>query len=134
MVTRNFYFCALLTLVLLGCDAASSQKARMQGTPAPNWPALSALNSESGMMSVGMALQMQGPAAAKQAAAAPEFKKLLDDFDKAGVPSQFANAARQSAHKELVESLRKLPDAASDDEVKSLWEKARASMQTLTTP
>lgn len=106
----------------------------MEGTRAPNWPALQALNDQGGMMTVGMALQMQGPAAAKKAAASPDFKKLLDNFDTTPIPSEFATSARQAAKKDLVESLQKLPDAGSDDEVKSLWEKARSSMQALTSP
>lgn len=134
MVTRTHYLLVLLALVVVGCEGSGSQRQRMEGTRAPNWPALQALNDQGGMMTVGMALQMQGPSAAKKAAAAPEFKKLLDTFETTPIPSQFANAARETAKKELVESLRKLAEAGSDAEVKELWEKARASMRTLSSP
>lgn len=134
MVTRTQCLLVLLALVVVGCEGSGSQRKRMEGAQAPNWPALQALNDQGGMMTVGMALQMQGPAAAKKAAAAPEFKKLLDDFEATPIPSQFSNSARETAKKELVESLRKLPEAGSDAEAKELWEKARAAMQTLTTP
>ena len=82
-------------------------------------------------MTVGMSLQMQGPQAAKKAAAAPAFNQLLDSFEKEAIPSEFATAEREAAKKTFVESLRGIAKAASDDEIKTLWEKARESIGTM---
>jgi hypothetical protein len=106
----------------------------MEGARAPDWPALQAMNGDGGLIAVGMSMQTQGPQAAKEAAAAPEFKQLLDDLDKTPIPSEFATSAREAAKKDFVESLRKLAEADSDDEIKELWEKAKASMATLGSP
>jgi len=92
------------------------------------------MNGDGGLITVGMSMQTQGPKGAKEAAAAPKFKQLLDDLDKTPIPSEFSTSAREAAKKDFVESLRKLPEAGSDDEVKELWEKAKASMSTLGAP
>jgi hypothetical protein len=86
------------------------------------------------MISVGMSMQMQGPKAAQQAAAAPKFKQLLDDLEKSTIPSRFSTPAREAAKKDLVAALRKVADGGPDEELKAQWEKARESMKTLGAP
>ena len=83
---------------------------------------------------VGMGMQMEGPSTAKKAAAAPKFQELVDAFDKEPIPSSFATPARQAAKKNVVEALRKLPQAASDDEAKKLWQEVQDNMQTISAP
>jgi hypothetical protein len=133
-VVRVYCLLALGALIVAGCDPGAGARKKMEGPRAPTWPALEALRGENGMMSVGMSLQMEGPAAAKLAATAPTFKQLLDDFEKQPIPSAFSTTARETAKKDLVETLRKLPQAASDDEIKALWEQATGSMKTVGTP
>ena len=133
-MARAFCFLALLAVIVAGCEPGASARKKMEGTRAPDWPALKAINGEGGLVTVGMSLQMQGPKGAKQAAAAPKFKQLLDDLEKAPIPSEFSTSARVAAKKDVVESLRKLAEAGSDNDIKELWEKTRASMQTLGTP
>ena len=103
----------------------------MEGPAAPNWPALQAMNAEGGLITVGMSMQMQGPKAAQKAAAAPAFNQLLDNFEKEAIPSEFSTAEREAAKKSLVESLRGLAKAGSDDEIKALWEKAQESTRKM---
>lgn len=133
-MTRMFCFWALLALMIVGCDGSASQRSRMEGKQAPNWPALQAMKDQGGLMTVGMSLQMQGPQAAKAAAAAPQFKQLLDNFEKEPIPSEFSTPARETAKKDVVESLRKLAEAGSDAEIKTLWEKAQEGMKVLSSP
>jgi hypothetical protein len=130
-VARAFSLLALLALVVAGCTPGGAARKQMEGTEAPDWPALNAMNGDGGIMTVGMGMDMEGPNAAKEAAAAPTFKQLLDDFDKTPIPRKWSTSAREAAKKDFVESLRKLAEAGSDDEIKELWEKAKASMQTL---
>ena len=133
-MARAFSLLALLALVVAGCSPGGAARKQMEGTRAPDWPALTAMNGDGGLITVGMSMQTQGPKGAKEAAAAPKFKQLLDDLDKTPIPSEFSTSAREAAKKDFVESLRKLPEAGSDDEVKELWEKAKASMSTLGAP
>jgi len=126
---------ALVVAVLVaGCDGSASQKRKLEGQQAPSWPAQQALAGEGGIPSVGMGMDREGPKSAKKAAAAPAFKELLDAFEKEAIPSKWSTAAREAAKKDLVDSLRKLAEAGSDDEIKALWEKAQASMNTLGAP
>lgn len=135
MVRAVFGLSALvMALIVVGCDGAGSQRRKMEGKQAPNWPALQAMKDQGGLMMVGMSMEKQGPKAAKQAAAAPAFKQLVDNLEKEAIPSSFATSARETAKKDLVESLRKIAEAGSDDEIKKLWEKAQASMKTLSEP
>lgn len=125
----------VVALVVAGCDGTASQKSRLEGQQqAPTWPALQAFNGESGLPVVGMGMERQGPKAGKQAAATPQFKGLLDAFEKEPIPSKWATAAREAAKKDVVDSLRKLAEAGSDDEIKSLWDKAMAGMKTINAP
>ena len=82
-MTRVFCLLALLALIVAGCDPGTSARKRMEGKAAPTWPALQAMTGPSGMMTVGMSLQMEGPQGAKKAAAAPAFNQLLDNLEKA---------------------------------------------------
>lgn len=131
MVTRAFYLVVLLALLVAGCDPGAGAKKQMEGARAPDWPALQAMKGDGGLMTVGMAMQMEGPKGAQKAAAAPAFSQLLDNFEKEAIPSEFATAERQAAKKTFVESLRGLAKAGSDDEIKALWEKAQASMSAI---
>jgi len=106
----------------------------MEGRGAPTWPALQAMNDQGGLMTVGMSMQVEGPKAAQKAAAAPAFNQLLDNLEKAPIPSEFATAEREAAKKTFVESLRAMAKADSDDEIKALWEKARDHMGKMTSP
>lgn len=124
----------VVAVIVVGCDGAGSQRKKMEGAEAPNWPALQAMNEQNGLMTVGMGLQMEGPKSAKKAAAAPQFKQLVDNLETESIPSKFATSARETAKKDLVESLRKIADAGSDDEIKALWAKVQESMKTLGTP
>jgi len=125
---------ALVVACVVGCGGAGSQRAKLEGKEAPYWPALQAMKDQGGLMTVGMSMQMQGPKAAKQAAAAPAFKQLLDGFEKEGIPSKFSTPAREAAKKDFVDSLRKLAEAGSDEEIKTLWDKTQASMQAMSAP
>jgi len=131
--TLGLWVLALAVLVA-GCDGGASQRRKLEGQQAPTWPALQAFQGEGGFVTVGMGIDREGPQSAKKAAAAASFKQLLDNLDKEPIPSSFATAAREAAKKDVVDSLRKLAEAGSDDEIKKLWEKAKASMQTLTSP
>ena len=133
-MARASYLLALLALIVAGCDPGASARKKMEGVRAPDWPALQALRGEGGIMSVGMSLDMQGPKAGKQAAAAPRFKELLDAFEKEPIPSGFSTAAREAAKKDLVETLRKLAQAGSDQEIKSLWQQALESIKKVGQP
>jgi hypothetical protein len=133
-VARAFSLLALLALVVVGCTPGGDARKQMEGTEAPVWPALMAMNDDGGLMTVGMAMDMDGPNAAKEAAAAPQFKQLLEDLEKEPIPGKFSTPAREAAKTDFVESLRKLAEAGSDDEIKELWEKATASMATLGSP
>ena len=133
-MARAFCLLALLALLVAGCDPGASAKKKMQGTRAPEWPALQAMNGPGGLITVGMSMQAQGPKAAQQAAAAPAFNQLLDTFEKEAIPSEFSNAEREAAKKTFVESLRGLAKGGSDQEIKALWEKTRESMGTLGRP
>lgn len=126
--------CALLALVLAGCDPGQSAAKKMQGKAPPTWPALEALKGPEGIMTVGMSMDREGPKTAQKAAAAPTFKQLVDDFEKAPIPSSFATSEREAAKKELVASLRKLAEGGPDDELEALYEKARESMKILSSP
>ena len=106
----------------------------MEGTPAPTWPALQAMNGEGGMMTVGMSMQMGGPKEAQKAAAAPAFTQLLDSFEKEAIPGTFASPARDEAKKTFVESLRGIAKGGSDDEIKALWQKALDSKAAIMKP
>ena len=134
-MTRIWCFLAMgAAMIVAGCDAASSQRKKMEGSGAPpSWPALQAFRDPGGFDTVGMGMDREGPAAGKKAAADPTFKKLLGDFEKEPIPTKFATSARETAKKALVESLRKLPDA-SDNDAKELGKKATESMTTLITP
>jgi hypothetical protein len=125
---------ALLALIVVGCDPGADARKKMQGTRAPEWPALQAMNSQGGLMTVGMAMDTQGPKAAQEAAAAPEFKQLLDNFDLQAIPSEFSTSEREAAKKAFVESLRGIAEGGSDEEIKALWEKARESMGIIGRP
>jgi hypothetical protein len=134
-VARAFYLLAFLALIVAGCDASSSQRSRMEGSgTAPSWPALQALQGQDGIATVGMGMGRHGPKMGKKMAAEPRFKDVLDKFEKEPIPSKFATSARETAKKDLVESLRKMAEAGSDDEIKASWEKAQASMKTLNSP
>ncbi len=133
-MARAFSLLALLALVVAGCTPGGTTKKQMEGTEAPDWPALAAMNGDGGLMTIGMGMDMDGPNAAKEAAAAPQFKQLLDDLEKTPIPGKWSTSAREAAKKDFVESLRKLAGAGSDDEIKELWEKATASMATLGSP
>ncbi len=133
-MARTFCLLALLALVVAGCDPGTNARKKMEGPSAPTWPALQAVQGEGGLMAVGMSLDTQGPSAAKQAAATPRFKELLDGFEKAPIPSEFSTAAREAAKKDIVETMRKFPDAASDAEVKELWQKVRGAMMKVGSP
>lgn len=133
-MARVFYLLALLALIVAGCDPGASARKKMEGAAAPTWPALQAMTSEGGMMTVGMSLQMEGPQGAKKAAAAPAFNQLLDNLEKEAIPSQFSTPEREAAKKTFVESLRAMAKADSDDEIKALWEKVRDSMGKMTSP
>jgi hypothetical protein len=106
----------------------------MEGTAAPEWPALKALQGDGGIMTVGMSMDMQGPKAAQQAASAAKFKELVDNLEKEPIPSEFSTPEREAAKKEIVENFRKIAAGGSDDEIKAAWEKVRGNMQTLTLP
>jgi hypothetical protein len=133
-VARAFYLFALLALIAAGCDPGASARKKMEGTRAPEWPALKAMNGDGGLITVGMSMQTQGPKAAQKAAAAPAFSQLLDSFEKEAIPSEFATAEREAAKKTFVESLRGIAKGGSDDEIKALWDKARESMGTMGRP
>lgn len=133
-MTRAFCFLPLLVLLVAGCDPGASARKKMEGAPAPTWPALQALNGEGGMINVGMSMQREGPKAAQKAAAAPAFNQLLDNLEQEAIPSEFSTPAREAAKKDLVESLRKLAKAQSDDEIKALWDKTRENMGKLAGP
>lgn len=133
-MARAFYLLALLALIMAGCDPGANARKTMEGTRTPDWSALQAINGQGGLMTVGMAMDTQGPSAAQQAAAAPEFKQLLDNFDLQAIPSEFSTPEREAAKKTFVESLRKIAEGGSDDEIKALWEKARDSMGIIGRP
>ena len=133
-MARVFCLLALLALIVAGCDPGSSARKRMEGKAAPTWPALQAMTGPSGMMTVGMSLEVEGPQAAKKAAGAPAFQQLLDNLEKEPIPGEFATPERNAAKKAFVENLRGLAKAGSDDEIKALWEKTRESMGKMTSP
>ena len=133
-MARVFCLLALLALIVAGCDPGTSARKRMEGKAAPTWPALQAMTGPSGMMTVGMSLEVEGPQAAKKAAEAPAFQQLLDNLEKEPIPSEFSTPERNAAKKAFVENLRALAKAGSDDEIKALWEKARDSMGKMASP
>lgn len=133
-MARAFCLLALLALLAAGCDPGTSARKRMEGTSAPTWPALQAMTSEGGLITVGMSMQAQGPQAAKKAAAAPPFQQLLDNLEKEAIPRGFSTGEREAAKKDFVESLRRLAEAGSDGEITALWDKARESMEAMTRP
>lgn len=133
-MARAYCLLALLALIVVGCEPGASAKKQMQGAAAPTWPALQALQGQGGLMDVGMALDRQGAKGAKEAASAPQFKQLVDEFEKAPIPSGFASSARETAKKNVVESLRKIAAGGSDEEVKALWQKVRDNMNTVSSP
>lgn len=133
-MARTFYLLVLLALIVAGCDPGSNARKQMEGARAPDWPALQAMKGDGGLMTVGMSMQMEGPAGAQKAAAAPAFGQLLDNFEKEAIPSEFATVERQAAKKALVESLRGIAKGGSDDEIKALWEKAQQSMSAIAKP
>lgn len=131
---RAFCSLALLALLVAGCEPGASARRQMEGAKAPDWPELQALQGDGGLMVVGMALDREGAKAATKAAAAPQFKQLVDAFEKAPIPSGYATAARETAKKNIVDSLRKVAEGGSDEELKSLWQKVRENMKTVTSP
>jgi hypothetical protein len=119
-----------MTLLLVGCGSDPAQK--MQSQTAPSWPALDVLQqSISGM---GMAMDMEGPAAAQRDAAKPDFQQIIDEFASQPIPSEFSTPARETAKTQLVEDLKKFSEGGTDEELKALWEKIGAGIKTLTTP
>lgn len=133
-MARSFVLLALLALIVAGCDPGASAKKQMEGTRAPDWPALKAMNGQGGLMTVGMAMDTQGPKAAQEAAASPAFTQLLDNFDLAAIPSEFSTAEREAAKKAFVESLRAIAKGGSDEDLKAHWQKVRDSMGIIGRP
>lgn len=131
MCRTTWLVVVLLLGVIAGCGSDAAKK--MGGGLPPSWPELDAVN-EVCVTAIGMGMDMEGPAAAHQAASTPEFKQAVDAFESAPIPSEFATAARETAKTELVQNLRAFIEGGSDDELKALFEKIGANHQALTTP
>ncbi|MBL7044951.1 MAG: hypothetical protein ISR77_40365 [Pirellulaceae bacterium] len=127
---RNRWLLAFVLLMLAGCG---NPAAKMQSQETPNWPALDALQQDA-IIGIGMGMDMGGPKEAQRATSTPAFKKVVDDFANAPIPSKFATSEREAAKTQLVENLRKFSQGGSDDELKALWEQIGANVKTLTTP
>lgn len=128
-------FCLLALLVTLaGCSPGASARKKMEGPQTPSWPALEALRGDAGIINIGMSMQTQGPKGAQRAAAAPSFVQVVDNLDKEAIPSEFATTEREAAKKAFVEAARQLAKAASDDEIKTLWETMRKNMEAMGQP
>lgn len=133
-MARAHCLLALLALIVAGCEPGGSAKKQMEGSAAPTWPALQALQGDGGLMVVGMALGREGPKAAQDAASSPKFKELVDNFEKAPLPTGYASAARETAKKNVVEALRKIAQGGSADELKTLWKQVQDNMTAVTAP
>lgn len=104
---RDASICLIAAFLVIGC---SNQQVKDLSKPTKTvtWKELQALQAPEVNMGLVMSAQRGDAAGIKKAATDPKLSELVDEFEKAPIPSQFASPAREKAKTKVVTGYKSL--------------------------